>query len=42
MSFLKKNFEKKGASIFSKLGSKESLRTSEENVGLRQAKILKF
>jgi hypothetical protein len=28
--------------IFSKVGSKESLGTTEEKVGLRQAEILKF
>ena len=34
--------EIKCASIFAKLGSKESWKTTEEKVGLRQAEILKF
>jgi hypothetical protein len=33
---------KKSASIFSKVGSKESWENTEEKVGLRQADILKF
>jgi hypothetical protein len=37
-----KNFQKKCASIFSKVGSKESWGTTEEKVGLRQSDILKF
>jgi|TARA_B110000971_G_scaffold141950_1_gene145103 hypothetical protein len=34
--------EKKCASIFSKVGSKESWGNTEEKVGLRQPDILKF
>jgi hypothetical protein len=34
--------EKKWASIFSKVGSKESWENTEEKVGLRQPVILKF
>jgi hypothetical protein len=37
-----KNFQKKCASISSKVGLKESWGTTEEKVGLRQAEILKF
>jgi hypothetical protein len=37
-----KIFEKKCASIFSKVGSKESYGNTEEKIGLRQAEILKF
>jgi hypothetical protein len=37
-----KIFGKKSASIFSKVGSKESWRNTEEKVGLRQPDILKF
>jgi hypothetical protein len=33
---------KKCASIFSKVGPKESWKNTEEKVGLRQAEILKF
>jgi hypothetical protein len=34
--------EKKCASIFSKVGSKESWGNTEEKIGLRQPDILKF
>jgi hypothetical protein len=37
-----KFFEKKCASIFSKVGSKESFETTEEKVDQRQAETLKF
>jgi hypothetical protein len=37
-----KFFEKKCASIFSKVGSKESQGNTEEKVGLRQPDFLKF
>jgi hypothetical protein len=35
-------FDKKGASIFSKVGSKKSYGNTEEKIGLCQAEILKF
>jgi hypothetical protein len=37
-----KKFPKKSASIFSKVGSKESQGNTDEEVGLRQDDILKF
>jgi hypothetical protein len=37
-----KNFKRKCAPIFSKVGSKESQENTEDKVGLRQADILKF
>ena len=45
MNFLKsreKNFEKKCASIFSKVGSEESQGNTKDKSGLRQPDILKF
>jgi hypothetical protein len=34
--------EKKCASIFEKVGSKESLKNSDQKIGLRQSNILRF
>jgi hypothetical protein len=45
MNFLRSHeniSKKKCASIFSKVGSKESWGNTEEKVGLRQTEILKF